>query len=131
MNYEIAFALCPANCIAETTSVTGRNAYKAISKVCGAALVDNSISMSGGLVGVIRMSGQGGYAQTKKTKGILINGGDEDSNQWSFTTIKINNIDFSKSDLRILDKKGEPSFSGRVEFRVGGRWGSVNADLTN
>jgi len=40
--------------------------------------------------------------------------------------MKIQNPDFSKSDVRILDIHGQPSYHGRVEFRVGGRWGTVN-----
>jgi hypothetical protein len=52
------------------------------------------------------------------------------SSKWSFSTIKMNNPDFSKSDLRILDDKGEPSFEGRVEFRVDGKWGTVSNEGT-
>jgi hypothetical protein len=40
--------------------------------------------------------------------------------------MKVDNIDFSKSDVRILDDNGEPSYEGRLEFRVGGRWGTVS-----
>lgn len=50
---------------------------------------------------------------------------------WSFTTIKINNPDMAKSDIRILDEEGLPNFQGRVEFRVGGKWGSVGNEGTN
>jgi hypothetical protein len=38
---------------------------------------------------------------------------------------KIDNVDFAKKDIRILDSTGQPSHAGRVEFRVNGRWGSV------
>ncbi len=31
------------------------------------------------------------------------------------------------SDVRIVDSEGNPSYRGRVEFRLDGRWGSVCA----
>jgi len=31
----------------------------------------------------------------------------------------------AESDIRILDFNGQPSYEGRVEFRINGRWGSV------
>jgi len=42
----------------------------------------------------------------------------------------VNNPDFSKSDIRIMDNNGEPNFVGRVEFRVGGKWGTVGNEGT-
>jgi hypothetical protein len=35
----------------------------------------------------------------------------------SFTTYKIDNTDFSESDIRILDANGFSSHAGRLEFR--------------
>jgi len=43
----------------------------------------------------------------------------------SFTTIKIDNIDFAESDIRILDSEGHSTPSGRLEFRQNGLWGTV------
>lgn len=50
---------------------------------------------------------------------------------WSYSTVKINNIDFSKSDVRIINKEGLNDYKGRVEFRVGGIWGTVSNEGTN
>jgi hypothetical protein len=97
--------------------------------VCGAGIIDGSIPKSGGLLGVIRLSGQKRYDERPQSYGIEIAQGNESS--WSFTTVKVNNPDFSKSDVRILDDTGVPSFEGRVEFRVGGKWGSVSNDGTS
>jgi hypothetical protein len=50
---------------------------------------------------------------------------------FSFTTFKVDNVDFSKSDIRILNYKGEPDYEGRVEFRVDGKWGAVSSKNTD
>ena len=39
----------------------------------------------------------------------------------------MDNPDFSKSDIRILNSKGQPDFEGRVEMRIAGVWGTVSA----
>jgi hypothetical protein len=52
------------------------------------------------------------------------------ASSWSFTTIRVNNPDFSKSDVRILNDEGVPSYEGRVEFRVSGSWGTVSNEGT-
>lgn len=80
-------------------------------------------------MGVIRLSGQNKYEKTTKSYGMTVAQGGASS--WSFTTVKVNNPDFSKSDLRILDHNGEPSYEGRVEFRVTGSWGSVSNEGTS
>jgi len=43
----------------------------------------------------------------------------------SFYVYKVDNVDMSRLDVRILDWTGQPSSDGRVEFRNGGVWGSV------
>lgn len=90
--------------------------------------MDGSIPRSGGLFGIVRTAGQDDFSQYKKVNGIAANAGN--GSTWSFHTIKINNPDFAKSDLRIVDNNGEPNFVGRVEFRVGGKWGTVNNEGT-
>ena len=37
----------------------------------------------------------------------------------------------SKSDIRILDDSGIPASTGRVEFRVTGKWGTVANEGTS
>ena len=40
-------------------------------------------------------------------------------------TFKIDNIDFADKDMRILNNEGSPSFKGRLEVRVNGKWGTI------
>lgn len=127
VNYEIVFVVCPPNCHLNA-SIIGRTIYSPRSPVCASGIVDGSIPRSGGLMGLIRHAGQEDYGDYKKVKGISINGGN--GAQWSFSTIKVNNPDCAKSDIRIVDNIGEPNFVGRVEFRVGGKWGTVSNEGT-
>jgi len=128
VNYEITFIACPPGCHKDASTV-GRTIYSPKSAVCAAAIMDGSIPKTGGLFGLIRTAGQPTYDEYKKVKGIAVNQGNEAS--WSFHTIKVNNPDFSKSDIRILDHEGYPDFEGRVEFRVNGKWGSVQYEGSN
>jgi len=43
----------------------------------------------------------------------------------SFTTFKVDNVDFVSSDIRIVNHEGQLSAVGRVEFRINGVWGTV------
>jgi hypothetical protein len=36
--------------------------------------------------------------------------------------MKVDNVDLMQPNIRILNAKGEPSYKGRVEMRVGGIW---------
>ena len=128
VNYEIVFVFCPANCH-KSSSTIGRTVYHPKSSICGAGIVDNSIPKIGGLFGIVRSSGQPSYSDYVKVNGISINQGN--GSDWSFHTVKVNNPDFAKSDIRLIDHKGEPSFVGRVEFRVGGKWGTVSNEGTS
>ena len=51
----MSYVICPINCDKDA-NVYGRNAYQSTSSVCGAAIVDGSMPVIGGLIGVIRMS---------------------------------------------------------------------------
>ena len=95
-----------------------------ISTICGAAIADGSIPKSGGCVGIGKVSGLSSYPATMISNGIKIKAGP--SALWSFNTFKVDSPDFSKSDIRILNHKGEPDYQGRVEFRLNGKWGTVN-----
>jgi hypothetical protein len=48
--------ICPPNCH-KAASVIGRSIYHPKTSVCAAAIVDNSIPFSGGMLGIIRASG--------------------------------------------------------------------------
>lgn len=80
-------------------------------------------------MGIVRLHGQKEYDDQYMTSGITITKGSESS--WSFGTVRVNNIDFAKSDIRIIDHEGLPSYQGRVEFRVSGKWGTVDSQGTN
>jgi len=56
VNYEVIYVICPPNCH-KAASVIGRSIYHPKTSVCAAAIVDNSIPFSGGMLGIIRASG--------------------------------------------------------------------------
>ena len=128
VDYEMVIVACPPRC-GESATVLGRTVFHPQSTVCGAGIVDGSIPRSGGLMGVIRSPGQESYEAYVKTNGIVITKGGK--SDWSFSTLRIESPDMAKSDIRILDDQGLPSWFGRVEFRVGGKWGTVSNDGTN
>ena len=57
----MSYVICPINCDKDA-NIYGRDAYQSTSNVCGAAIVDGSMPVIGGLIGVIRMSGQNIYS---------------------------------------------------------------------
>tara|TARA_B110000503_G_C7038754_1_gene367294 strand:- start:297 stop:641 length:345 start_codon:yes stop_codon:yes gene_type:complete len=105
-------------------SVMGRGIHNPSSNICAAAIADGSMPKSGGCVAVAKMAGLSSYPSGKLSNGVKVTMGS--SSPWSFITYKADNTDFSKSDIRILNYKGEPDYEGRVEFRVSGKWGTVN-----
>lgn len=54
----------------------------------------------GGVIGIAKVIGLNEYKKDKKKNGIKIGHGNE--SPFSFFTYKIENIDFSKSDIRII-----------------------------
>jgi hypothetical protein len=101
----------------------GRGVYHPDTTVCAAGIIDGSLPRSGGLLQINRISGADTYNERPISKGMTVSQGNKSS--WSFTTFKVNNVDMSKSDVRILSDEGLPAAEGRVEFRVSGIWGSV------
>jgi len=59
---------------------------------------------SGGCVNIVKTPGLENYPETVMTNGIKVKVGNKAN--WSFFTYKVDNTDFSKSDLRILNYKG-------------------------
>jgi len=91
--------------------------------VCKSALVDNSMPLTGGVIGIVTGLGLKRYPGYDSRFGMEIV-------EWktslkSFHTFKIDNVSFAQKDIRIMDDLGFISFQGRVEFRVNGKWGSV------
>ena len=82
------------------------------------------MALMGGIVGVGTYKGIGAYSKSEeKIYGIEVE--PHKQSMKSFTTIKIDNVDMADLDLRILNHKGEPSYKGRVEFRLDGQWGTL------
>lgn len=71
-------------------------------------MVDGSIPKSGGCVSISRVKGLGSYPKGAVTNGIKVEMGS--GSAWGFITFKADNPDFSKSDVRILNHKGEPDY---------------------
>jgi len=79
--------------------------------------------LTGGIIGIGVGLGIQKYPAFKPQKGLEIN--EFKVSAKSFYTFKVDNVDMAQSDIRILDYNGQPSYEGRVEFRINGRWGSV------
>lgn len=127
-DYIVDYFSCPPGCN-DGGEVLGRSIFHPKSQICAAAIVEGSMPIVGGLISVIVLPGQKSYDMYPPVDGVVI--GQAEEAAWSFSTLKVNNVDFSKSDVRILDSQGDPSAIGRVEFRVGGRWGTVSKVGTN
>ena len=52
----MSYVICPIN-YHKGSRIFGRNAYHPKSSVCAAGIIDGSMPILGGLIGVIRMSG--------------------------------------------------------------------------
>lgn len=89
------------------------------SSICKSAIIDNSMTLMGGIVGVGTYKGIGAYMKNEeKIYGLEVEA--HKQSQKSYTTIKIDNVDMADLDLRILNHKGQPAYMGRVEFRLDG-----------
>ena len=90
----------------------------------------------GGIVGVNKVSSPESFDAAKRTiKGITVSTGSLEAagnrGYFAFTVFKVDNIDFSQRNVRIVNSKGEPDYSGRVEMRANGEWGTVNKQDTD
>jgi len=115
-NYKLIIAKCPTGCSGPSNSPTmGKGIHPEESSVCRAAIIDRSMPLFGGVIGINILTGIDGYESTEKYHSIkAIKKG---PSLKSFTTYKIDNVDFAESDMRILDGNGYSSASGRLEFR--------------
>ena len=105
----------------------GGGIHPAKSSICRSAIADRSMPFSGGIFGVAILTGLPNYegnADKIQTRGIDVQSYSTWS-QKSFVTFKVDNFDFSSTDYRILDHKGQNSAIGRIEYRQGGAWGTL------
>jgi len=112
----MVIAKCPAGCSLPSASPTiGIGIHPEESSVCRAAIIDRSLTIYGGVIGVNILTGLTGYEGGEEFHKIkpMKKGG----SLKSFTTYKIDNVDFSESDIRILDGNGNINHAGRLEFR--------------
>ena len=101
--------------------------------ICAAAIVDGAMSHYGGIIGVGKVNGPDffdGANKNMRVRGIEVNKGslltDGTKGIFSYYTFKIDNVDFSKKNIRILNNKGEIDYQGRVEIRTDGQWGTLS-----
>lgn len=71
VNYEVQYVICAPGCNA-SAGLIGRSVYHPDATVCAAGIVDGSIPKSGGLMGVVRLSGQTKYDQRPKSYGMEV-----------------------------------------------------------
>ena len=119
-------ARCPANCHRTQGQVYGTGIHPENSPICLSALVDQAISDYGGIIQISIFPGLEKYLSNKSHKQNLIkvNPYIGHSNK-SYVVSKVDNVDLVEKDIRILDAKGNLSNTGRLEFRLNGKWGTV------
>lgn len=121
-------AKCPADCHKVTGTVYGRGIHPDVSPICLSALIDRAVSEYGGIISISIFPALEKYVAPSKK--------DRKSNlikvvsffgkpQKSYSVAKVDNVDLSEKDMRILDNKGDYSNEGRVEVRVNGKWGTI------
>ena len=96
------------------------------SSICRSAIIDKAVPPCGGLIGIGVAHGLTSYdASPDKLLGVQVE--TFKKSEKSFFTYKIDNVDFAETDIRILGADGLPAYTGRVEFRLDGYWGSVSS----
>ena len=128
VNYSTIIVRCPANCHKMTNSlVYGLGIHPRESPICLSAIVDNAMSLYGGIFSISLFSGYDKYELhpdiNPVQNGISVKTyGDSKK---SYVLAKIDNVDLVKKDFRILNSDGELSASGRIEMRFEGKWGTI------
>ncbi len=133
INYMNILARCPADCHKVQGTVLGRGLHPDISPICLSALIDRAVSDYGGIISLSIFPGQDKY--------VILNQNDNIKNERisaqiktvsyygkpakSYTIAKVDNVDLSERDIRILNAEGKYSNEGRVEMRINGKWGPV------
>jgi len=129
-NYEMKMVKCPADCN-NNAIIIGLGQHPQSTPVCAAAIVDGAMPVYGGIVAVNKYNGAQGFdAAVDLVHGVTVKKGVLEKVQnvgvFSFSTSKVDNVDFMASNLRILNHLGEPDYMGRVEMRINGQWGTFS-----
>ena len=90
----------------------------------------------GGIIGINKVFTPDGFdGASSPIKGITVIKSvpkmDNGKASFSFTTVKVDNVDLSGKNIRILNAKGSPDFRGRVEMRVAGVLQTLSATGTD
>ena len=125
VNYYSVLVRCPANCHkSKNVQVYGLGIHPAESPICFSAIVDNAMSLYGGIFSISIFSGYKKYEliqnAPEKIYGFEIKS--FGASKKSYVLAKVDNVDIVKKDIRILNSKGELSSHGRLEMRYEGKW---------
>ncbi len=128
INYTTILARCPSNCHNQKNVIVyGLAIHPAESPICPSAIVDQAISLYGGIFQISLFAGRDKYeiieSAPKTLYGFKVK--KFESSKKSFVVAKIDNIDQVKKDIRIVDGKGKLSAQGRLEMRYEGVWGTI------
>jgi len=101
-NYALLIGKCPANCDTEgNTKVMGVAIHPAASGICKSAIYDQSMPFHGGIIGVGITPGLKKYSSGRTIMGIKAIAFGESTK--SFYTMKIDNVDMVRNNMRIVD----------------------------
>ena len=130
INYMNILARCPSNCHKIQGTVYGKGIHPDISPICLSALVDRAVSEYGGIISISIFPGLEKYVildnktkhnPTEKIKTNSFYG----KPKKSFSLAKVDNVDLSERDIRILNAEKKYSNEGLVEMRINGKWGPI------
>lgn len=121
---------CPHNCSELNTTVFGVGLHPAKSPICMSGIIDNAMSMYGGIMQITITNGLKSYPLSKDFKGkkignIQINDYPTDDSMKSFSLAKVDGLNQVEKDFRIVNSEGRLSNIGRLDIRLGGEWGTV------
>ncbi len=129
VNYSRVFVRCPSDCHKYRNSIVyGMGIHPEKTPICMAGIIDNAISLYGGVMSISIFPAFEYYTLPKNTKnrikGIEVKAYHHAAKK-SFALARIDNVDLVKKDMRILNQKGEFSHEGRLEMRYEGIWGTI------
>jgi len=125
-NYALLIGKCPTGCDKlGDSSVLGIGIHPEESSICKSAIYDQSMPWHGGVIGVGIQSGLEKYSKGRIISGLQAKAFGPSAK--SFYTIKVDNIDMARENIRVVDQDGLIASQGRLEVRSQGVWGSVCA----
>jgi len=136
VNYLRVLARCPGDCYKnKDVKVYGVGIHPHTSPICMSAIVDNAMSLFGGIISISVFPAYEKYEIEKdipaKKHNIKILPYDKKDAKKSYVLAKVDNVDLVEKDIRIVNEKGQLTASGRVEMRYQGIWGTLCMKGTN